>query len=124
MGIPRIAASASAPMYRLERITATGSIAGDPAAGDATACWLAWGTVPLLGLFESAISCSLSQIDRMRREHAGVEEPKQVSAPDGGLKGSAQRTMPHLSGGDPSGLRDITLPPSRQRAAPERLAWA
>jgi hypothetical protein len=60
MGIPAIAASTSAPTYRLERITATGSITGPPPAGAAAACRLASGTAPLLGLLESAIRCSLS----------------------------------------------------------------
>jgi hypothetical protein len=59
-GIPTIAASTRAPMYRLERITATGSITGPPPAGTAPARWLASGTASLLGLFESAIRCSLS----------------------------------------------------------------
>src|SRR5215213_2742532 len=55
MGIPTIAASRSAPMYRLERITATGSIGGGPLAAAAPSCWLALRTAPVVGLFESAI---------------------------------------------------------------------
>jgi hypothetical protein len=35
MGMPKIAASTSAPMYCLERITATGSTTGDPLGGSA-----------------------------------------------------------------------------------------
>jgi hypothetical protein len=60
MGIPRIAASTSAEMYALERITATGSIAGGPPTGAVEAGWLCSGTAPLMGLLESAIRCSRS----------------------------------------------------------------
>src|SRR5688500_10913643 len=119
MGIPRIAASASAPMYRLERITATGSIAGAPPAGAAAACWLTLGTAPLLGLFESAIRCSLSS-DRSDEAATCQSERAQADATAGGRpEGRAQRTMSHLSGSDPSGLRDPRrLPVARIPAFP------
>jgi hypothetical protein len=54
MGMPKIAASTSAPMYCLERITATGSTTGDPLGG-VGACWLTSLAGRLLELFESGI---------------------------------------------------------------------
>ena len=76
MGIPKIAASTSAAMYRLERITATGSIAGGPLACGVTACWPA--CARLLGVFESAIRLVSLRIGRMRRQHAEAKESNQI----------------------------------------------
>ena len=59
-GMPTIAASTSAPIYRLERMTATGSMACGAPGGDVAACSLALGSAPAPPLSESAITCSLS----------------------------------------------------------------
>src|SRR5215212_10100879 len=101
MGIPTSAASASAPMYRLERITATGSIGGGPLAAAAPSCRLTSGTAPVLGLFESAIRCSLPSdqsdeaVCRSSRDQAHTDG-------EGGArpKGPDPHAMPHLTVND------------------------
>src|SRR5215213_70768 len=127
MGIPTIAASRSAPMYRLERITATGSIGGGPLAAAAPSCWLTSGTAPVLGLFESAIRCSLPS-DRSDEagQHAGAQGTRHTptAKAERGRRGRARmRCCARLSttrrqwtgwssaekrrtAGNPSGLRD------------------
>ena len=59
-GTPTIAASTSAPIYRLERMIATGSMAGGAPGGAVAACSPALGGAPAPPPFESAIRCSLS----------------------------------------------------------------
>ena len=63
-GMPTIAASTSAPIYRLERIIAIGSMAGGAPGGARAACSPALGGVPAPPPFESAIRCSLSSAGR------------------------------------------------------------
>lgn len=61
IGTPRIAASTSALMYDLERITATGSMAGGPPGAEA-AGWPATGDAALAEPLKSAIRHTPSQI--------------------------------------------------------------
>jgi hypothetical protein len=57
-------------MYCLERIAAIGSSARGPLAGAVAAARLVSGRGPLVGLFESAIKGSLSEVGRARRQDA------------------------------------------------------
>jgi hypothetical protein len=68
-------------MYCLERIAAIGSSAGGPPAGAVAAARLVSGRGPLVGLFESAIKGSLSEVGRARREDTGAFREARLNDP-------------------------------------------
>src|SRR6266576_3188489 len=91
IGMPKIAARTRAPMYALERITASGSIAGAPPADAVAAGWLTLAAPALGGLFESAIRLGLSSRRSIKGGTVRTEESRPIAG-GGANTGLSQRT--------------------------------